>query len=284
MACLMASLVPHLMAADVAADLLMAANDGQTLEVKRLLDSGATVETRDKRTGRTPLMLAAQHGHPDTVSLLLERGANASARDKEGWTAYGLTRFSPAIGVLHREQEEIVEMLPKPAPARLAVDATWSPETLISSCFMTRARLAQHVDDVQLDGLVLTAFQRALRASGDGLVQIVRAERRGISAGPQSGRADGNTDALLSLQAEPHSACTADQAGDSLGLSISIRLVRLRDRSVILKKTFGAGLKGLHMQTVNNPEQYFPVYDAWVQPHAGPIYEAVEAALVKSLP
>jgi hypothetical protein len=216
--------------------------------------------------------------------VLLERGANPAARDKVGWTAYGLTMFSPATGVFHHVQEEILKLLPKPEPATLAVDATWNPGTLLSSCFMSRAQLAQHVDDVQLDGLILTAFERARRASGDGLVRIVRAERHGMSGAPQSGAGDGNTDASLSLQVEPHSACTADQTGDSLGLSIAIRLVRLRDHSLILKKTFGAGLKGLHMQTVNNPDQYFPVYDAWVQPHAEPIYEAVEAALLKSLP
>ena len=283
-AVLAAPLLPYAKAADVAADLLMAASDGQTAEVKRLLDSGANVEARDKKTLRTPLMLAAQHGHQAIVALLLERGANPAARDKEGWTAYGLTMFSPAAGVFHRVQEEILKLLPKPAPAKLAVDAAWNPGTLLSSCFMTRAQLTQHVDDVQLDGLVLTAFERALRASGHGLAQIVRAERYGTSTPAQSREGDGNADALLSLQVEPHSTCTADQTGDSLGLSISIRLVRLRDHSVILKKTFGAGLKGLHMQTVSNPEQYFPVYDGWVQPNVGPIYEAVEAALVKSLP
>jgi hypothetical protein len=261
---------------------------GLDATIRTVLDAGASPDSHNGRLPnrgyRSALHGCASTDKPAACRFLLERGANPAARDKEGWSAYSLTMFSPATGVFHHAQEEILKLLPKPAPARLTVDATWNPETLLSSCFMTRAQLAQHVDDVQLDGLVLTALERALRTSGDGLVQIVRAERHGMSTTPQSRGAGGNTDASLSLQVEPHSTCAADQTGDILGLSIAVRLVRVRDHAVILKKTVGGGLQGLHMQTVNNPEQYFPVYDGWVRPHAGSIYEAVEAALARSLP
>src|ERR1035438_4638706 len=82
-------------AADFSASLLDAAAAGKTNAVKALLDKGADIEARDKKD-RPPLMRAAQHGHADTVRLLLAKGAHADARDQLGYTAYGLTVFSPA--------------------------------------------------------------------------------------------------------------------------------------------------------------------------------------------
>ena len=62
------------------ADLLAAATQGQTWQVRSLLDKGARIETRDGQNGWTPLMWAARGGHVGTVRLLLARGAKVNQR------------------------------------------------------------------------------------------------------------------------------------------------------------------------------------------------------------
>ncbi|MDF2441546.1 MAG: ankyrin repeat protein 17 [Abditibacteriota bacterium] len=62
------------------ADLIEAAMQGQTWQVRALLDKGANVETRDRQSGWTPLMWAARGGHVGTVRFLLARGANVNRR------------------------------------------------------------------------------------------------------------------------------------------------------------------------------------------------------------
>src|SRR5690349_15471456 len=86
---------PIARAADMGADLLIAARKGKTGEVQALLDHGAPIGATDRK-GHTALMLAAQGGHPDTVQLLLSKGARANDRDEEGYTAYGLALLAPS--------------------------------------------------------------------------------------------------------------------------------------------------------------------------------------------
>jgi len=62
------------------ADLIEAATQGQTWQVRALLDKGAKLETRDRQNGWTPLMWAARGGHVGTVRLLLARGATVNRR------------------------------------------------------------------------------------------------------------------------------------------------------------------------------------------------------------
>ena len=57
--------------------------------VKKLLDQGADVNTRDQE-GTPALMLAAWLQNRDVVRLLLESGANPNAKDKRGRTAVQL--------------------------------------------------------------------------------------------------------------------------------------------------------------------------------------------------
>lgn len=244
------------------ADLLAAAAKGQTKQAQSLLDAGAPVDARDK-SGRTPLMLAAQHGHAETVRLLLSKGAAADARDEHGWTAYGLALLDPAG---RGDHEEVLKLLPKPARPRLAVDATWTTGGLTSSCFMNREQLAKQIGNIHLDGLLGEEFNRFATLNGKNLVELVPTAE--------------NADAVLTLDVQPGVAC--NRQSDALTLSIVVHLVRAKDREPILDKTFRGGLRGMHMETVSNENQYAPVYDAWIKPQAGPIYWEIVSALYRS--
>lgn len=271
------------LAADPNGDLLNAAAAGKTPRVEMLLNAGANREAKDSN-GRTPLMLAAQHGHAETVRLLLSKGAEDGARDTDGWTAYGLVLFSPARGVSQANREEVLKALPHPAPVRLIVDAATNPEDLVSSCFMSsRGDLLEFVNGIHLDALVLADFQAQASASTNGLaqgsVQIVRADRHGIAAETQPVPAD-DADAVLSLRAQPAASCS-QPSGDNLGLSIDVRVFRVRDHALLFRKSFGGGLSGLHARTVTNPSQYAGIYQGWIREHAHAIYHSVVTALMK---
>jgi ankyrin repeat protein len=66
--------------------LLAAAQEGDTADVKSLLAKGADINSRGPY-GNTPLMAAALTGHADTLRLLLARGADLNARGNTGRTA-----------------------------------------------------------------------------------------------------------------------------------------------------------------------------------------------------
>lgn len=66
--------------------LVLATINGSVEDVKRLLDTGATVDERDRHR-RTPLIFAAEHGHDTVVKLLIDRGADVDAFDSRGRTA-----------------------------------------------------------------------------------------------------------------------------------------------------------------------------------------------------
>ena len=249
-------------AADLSPDLLMEAAKGDTARVQTLLKQGANIEAADKN-GRTPLMLAAQHGHAETVRLLLASGAKADARGKDGLTAFGLTLFSPAG---HGSHDEVLKALPQPPRLRVAVEAGWTPGKLVSSCFQTREQLVKLVGAMHPEESLVKELQAFAIASGRGLAQLMQSPA--------------DADGVVRLEVRPGSACVA-QSGDNLTFSIELQVLRARDRGVLLGKSFGGGLKGLRVQTVDNPSQYAPVYDAWMKPQAGPIYWAAVEALMK---
>jgi hypothetical protein len=248
---------------DFSADLLQAALRGRNGQVKAFLDDGANLEAVDGN-GRTPLMLAAQRGHVSTVELLLGRGAIATARDREGATAYVLALFSP---VGHGNHDAVLKLLPTPPRRKMALDVKWSPIKLASSCFGTREEVARAVDDFHLPEQFLRAFGAYAQSSGRNLVELV-----GQPA---------DADALLRVELQPASACAA-QTGDSLSLSIEVRILREPGGEVLLQKVFGAGIKGLHARTATNLKQYAPVFQPWIAPQAGPIYWAAAGELYRA--
>lgn len=63
-----------------AAALVNAAEAGDVAALRRLLDAGVPVDTRDAR-GRTALLAATQADRIDAARLLIERGADVNARD-----------------------------------------------------------------------------------------------------------------------------------------------------------------------------------------------------------
>jgi hypothetical protein len=261
-------------AADTGKDLLDAAAQGRTASVQELLGKGAPLESKD-RNGRTALLLAAQRGHAATVRLLLEKGANAAARDQNGATAWVLATFAPAGP--RGANEEVLALLPQPPRPKLAVESGWSTANLYSSCTMRPDQLATHMNRLQPDLLALADFRGFSAASGKGLIEIAGASGRGVAPVPDDEAFTG-ADAVLALVVRPSASCVPQQSSDHLSLTIDIQLLRARDRAVLLRKTLGGGLKGLHARTVANQTQYLPVFEELLKSHIEQIYwAAVEA-------
>ena len=75
------------MAAAANEQLVDAAKYGRLDEVKKLLQSRADLESRNRGDqNRTPLHVAAEGGHRDVVQLLLEKNAEIETTDDNGWS------------------------------------------------------------------------------------------------------------------------------------------------------------------------------------------------------
>jgi len=64
-----------------ASSLVAAAQDGDTVALRRLLDAGASVDARDARA-RTALLAATHANRIEAARLLIERGADVNAKDE----------------------------------------------------------------------------------------------------------------------------------------------------------------------------------------------------------
>lgn len=72
---------------DFTSELMAAAGNGETANVKALLDQGANINARDS-LGFTALMFAAKSRNTSTVKLLIAKGADINAKSKMlGYTA-----------------------------------------------------------------------------------------------------------------------------------------------------------------------------------------------------
>jgi ankyrin repeat protein len=249
------------MAADLGAQLLDAAKKGQVQAVQSLVARGVNLESRDKQ-GRTALMLAAARGQAPIVKFLIEKGAKTDARDRDGWTASGLALVSGS-----RDRDTILGLLPAVPHGRISLDVTWSRENLYNSCSLAPPQLAEHVASLQPDGVVLAALRDVAALSEKRAIEFI---------------GDPGGDAVLTVRVRPGASCLAQQSVDQLSLAIDAKLVR--GSAVLLEKTFGGGLKGLHVRTVRSPAQYQPFYSEWAKSHAAQIYEAALEAWLRSTP
>ena len=263
-----------------AAALREAASKGREARVEALLKLGVAVDTADK-SGHTALMMAAQYGRADMVSLLLSKGAKPGARDKSGYTAWGLATFLP---VGHGSHQAALQALPQPARPRVVVNSGWTPVRLVSSCFMAAGELTNGIGKVALDKTILDQFQDFATVSGKKLIDIQQATERGMNgvltadgvAPPEA--AGGET--VVNIQVQPGAACSAGR--DSLSLEVDVRVFRVRDRALLMGRTFAGGIKGLRSLPVDNATQYLPVYLKWIKEEIEPIYWGVTEALYRS--
>ncbi len=182
------------------------------------------------------------------------------ARDRLGWTAWGLAYLSDEPA-----REGVLKLLPAVPHARISVRATWIPDNLYSSCFLTPAQLVEHVTSLQLDQVVLAGLRDAAALSSRRLVEFTTGDE---------------ADALLTVRIRPAASCLAQQSADQVSMALDARMVR--GQATLFEKTFGGGLKGLHVRTVRSPAQYQPLYADWAGAHARQIYDMVLEGWLRS--
>ncbi|XP_047105193.1 ankyrin repeat-containing protein P1E11.10-like [Schistocerca piceifrons] len=69
----------------LAGRLIIAASQGQTGQVRAILDAGSPVNATDA-SGDTALHEAVVNGHEETVKCLIDAGADVNVRDSDGMT------------------------------------------------------------------------------------------------------------------------------------------------------------------------------------------------------
>lgn len=72
--------------------LIEAAWRGDSVEIQRLLEGGASLHAPCRESGMTPLILAVKEGHVNAVRLLLAAGAKPDATNQAGETALSVAQ------------------------------------------------------------------------------------------------------------------------------------------------------------------------------------------------
>jgi TatD DNase family protein len=85
-------IAPRMASAATYDDLISAARLGDTKDIAKLVQRGASVDTTDKE-GNTLLMLAARDGHTELVEYLIKQRAKVNERNAVGDTALRLAAF-----------------------------------------------------------------------------------------------------------------------------------------------------------------------------------------------
>jgi ankyrin repeat protein len=92
--------------------LLEASINGDTAQVKALLEKGVSPNTKDSE-GRTPLTEAAYRGATEIVRMLIDHGADLFAKKNDGETAITMAAGHPDIANLIKLNLELLEMAGK---------------------------------------------------------------------------------------------------------------------------------------------------------------------------
>ncbi len=143
-------------------DLIMAAERGETVVVRRLLTEGARVNARDQR-GRTPLLAATQRNQVEVARLLIQEGADVNSKD--------MIQDSPFLYAGAEGRTEILKMM-------LAAGADLTSTNRFGGTALTpaahhghvetvRALLGSKIDKDHVNNLGWTALMEAI-VLGDG--------------------------------------------------------------------------------------------------------------------
>ncbi|MFA6287198.1 MAG: ankyrin repeat domain-containing protein [Opitutaceae bacterium] len=130
-----------------ASSLRIAAQNGDTEEVRRLLAKGADINTTFRvGNGGTALIEAADHGHAETVRLLLEKGADINAKGcYHEETALMRAAFEGRTECVKLLLDRGADIEARSASGLTALDVARTPEIVMLIKTAVQARLARIV-------------------------------------------------------------------------------------------------------------------------------------------
>ena len=149
-------------------DLIGAAESGDIVRVRELLDSGEDPNIRDN-DDYTSLIRASENGHTEIVKLLLDRGADPNIQD--GWGSTAL------MVALYRGQTEIAELLLDRGVDPNIIDKRGDTALIIASqqgdTEIVELLLDRGADPDIKDGWGITALMNAERLGHDHIATLI---------------------------------------------------------------------------------------------------------------